>query len=222
MATRLTNLIFAEWVRHVFDHPVSDPAWHFDLEAEYWAAPSALTVAYLTRLFSNPLRAASGYSDAQLNQGLWYIVYSACSSHMLVLHDESVPMPKRVACVRAISTLYRKLFASRCSPHLGHLSEEGANPLNLICYMWWDLIPLSPSPDSRHWAEMDEAVLGVMAQTLTIPSPACQEGALHGLGHWAGGYPARVRSIIDGYLQQRQLRPELHAYAEAARAGCVL
>lgn len=222
MATRLTDLTFEEWLRHVFDHAVSDPAWHFAPDAEHWDGPPALTVAHLARLFNDPLPAAAGYNDAQLNQGLWYIVHTACSSHTLVLHDESVPMAKRVACVRAIATLYRTLFATRCSSHLGHLSEAGANPLNLVCYMWWDLIPLTPSPGSRAWAELDEAVLDVMAQTLRLSSIACQEGALHGLGHWAGGYPARVRSIVDGYLQQPELRPELRAYAEAARAGCVL
>ena len=58
---------------------------------------------------------------------------------------------------------------------------------------------------------------------LRLQSVACQESALHGLGHWAVDYNTIVRPIIDGYLSDnRALRPELRAYAEGARVGGVL
>lgn len=219
METRLTDLPFDQWVAHVFDHPVTQPAWYFDMQADYWDGPPALTVDYLTRLFMDPVPPTAGHSDAQLNQGLWYIVHTVCSNHMLALLDESVPLAARIDCIDAFYALNAKLFAARCSPHLGHLSEEGA-PLNMICYMWWDLIPLTPAPKQR--AALDEAVLAVMEQTLALDSLACQEGALHGLGHWADAYPEPISATIDFYLQQPGLRPALRAYAQAARDGMVL
>src|SRR4026208_1819264 len=33
---------FDEWVLHCFDPPVSDPQWHFAVDAPGWTAPSAL------------------------------------------------------------------------------------------------------------------------------------------------------------------------------------
>jgi hypothetical protein len=220
---RLTDLPFDQWVRHVFDHEVRQPEWYFDLDAAYWDGPPALTVAYMTRLFADPLAAAGGYTDAQLNQGLWYVASNSASNCMLALGDASVPLTERVRCLRAIFPLYRDLFAPRCSPHLGHLSEEGTSPLNSVCYMWWDLVPLVASPADPAWSPMDAAILEVMAQTLALPSPACQEGALHGLGHWAWAYPRQVKEIIERFLtRQPQLRPELRQYAKAAQSGCVL
>jgi len=220
MDKRLTDLTYKQWIRYVFDHEVTSPEWHFELDVEYWDGPSAATVAYMTRLLADPLAVVGSYTDAQLNQGLWYI---ASSGFMLALGDASVPMANRVGCIRAIFPLYRDLFAPRCTPHLGHRGEQGSNPLNSVCYMWWELMPVMGSPDDPVWSDFDTAVLEVMAQTLELASAACQEGALHGLGHWAWVYPHRVTTIIEQYLQcQPQLRQELKQYAQAARSGCVL
>jgi hypothetical protein len=61
-----------------------------------------------------------------------------------------------------------------------------------------------------------------MRETLRLPNPACQESALHGLGHWAHAYPAFAAATIDAYLAANPtLRPELARYAEAARSGCI-
>ena len=88
--------------------------------------------------------------------------------------------------------------------------------------MWWDVMPLAalskPSaPDPRH-----DACLAVMRGALALPNLACQESALHGLGHWARAYPEFTAATIDAYLAANsKLRPELLRYANSARAGCV-
>ena len=62
-----------------------------------------------------------------------------------------------------------------------------------------------------------------MAEILALDSLACQESALHGLGHWQHAYPEEVQQIIDRFLNaNKNLRPELAAYARSARTGCVL
>jgi hypothetical protein len=223
MENRLTNLTFDQWIRHVFDHEVGYPEWHFEPEADFWDGPPAVTVEYMMRLFNDSLTAVQGYTEAQMNQGLWYIASNACSNCMFAVTDVSVPMPDRIECLRAIFALYRDLLAPRCSPHLGHLSEQDPNPLNSVCYMWWDLVPIVGAPGDPSRVKLDAVILEVMRQTLLLDSPACHEGALHGLGHWAGSYPIQASAIIELFLKSNPtLRPELRRYALAAKTGCVL
>ncbi|HEY9877229.1 MAG TPA: hypothetical protein V6D29_02175 [Leptolyngbyaceae cyanobacterium] len=224
MERELVDLSFEEWVLHVFDHEAepSEPIWYHDFEAEYWYGPPAQIIEYLTRLFESPLPILNDYSDHQLNQGFWYIVSNGLSDYMFALVEESVPIEKRVACVHSFLTLFRDVFAVRCSPHLSHLDEPGASPLNSICYMWWDLLPIGGNTKTADGDTLNQAMLSVMEQSLHLPSIACQEGALHGLGHWAFHSRELVQTIIDTWLStQNSLRPELLSYARNARAGYV-
>ena len=71
--------------------------------------------------------------------------------------------------------------------------------------------------------KLNDELLALMEQELALDSPACEEGALHGLGHWARHYPERVGATIDAYLKRNPaLSPELKNYALSAKAGCVL
>lgn len=217
---------FDEWVIYAFDHPVepSMPAWHWDWDAASWdeLKEPGVTVEYLTRFFEDIAEVAAPYTDAQLNQGLWFIGNNACSSHMFAVNDEHVPLADRVRCIHAMSSLYENLFAVRCTPHLGHRSEEG-NPLNSACYMWWDILPIGGDPKTRDGQQLNQAMLDVMQNALEIDSDACRESALHGLGHSHYIYPEKVEKIIDAFLKQHpNLRPELEIYAKSARGGCVL
>jgi hypothetical protein len=65
--------------------------------------------------------------------------------------------------------------------------------------------------------------LTTMEHILGLSSLACQESALHGLGHWQRQHASEVGRIIDAFvLSQTELDPRLLAYANAARCGCVL
>jgi hypothetical protein len=67
------------------------------------------------------------------------------------------------------------------------------------------------------------AALETMAAILRLDSIACQESALHGLGHWHRVFPEAVESGIDEYLSLHpSARPELLTYARGARWGCIL
>lgn len=225
MEHELKNLTFEDWVQYVFDHPVADPAWHFDVDAAWWDedAHSAQALAYLTRLFDNGRELLSVYSGAQVNQGLWFLVHNACSNHMFVLDNSDLPWLERQHCIEAFYTLAEQVFVPRCTSHLSHLDEAGVGAINSICYMWWDILPYYGSPELPERADMDRVFLGVMEKTLGLDSVACQEGALHGLGHWQLYYPAIVDNIIDDFLMKNiNLRPELREYALNARQGAVL
>ena len=114
---------------------------------------------YLTQLFTDPEPILAPYTDAQLNQGLWFLVSSSCSNYMFTLLEQEVPWPARQAGIRAITDLFARLFANRCSPHLSHLDERGANPLSSACYMWWDLFPTWAHPESPTERDVDAELL---------------------------------------------------------------
>ena len=220
---RIDFLPFDGWVRHTFDHPAPGPEWYFDLDAPFWAGPPRLTIAYVTRLFEDPCPVLAGYTDEQLNRGFWYLLSNGLSDYMCALADASVPLADRVRCVRSFVPVFENLLAVRCTPHLSHLDEPGAGPLNLAGYMWWDIIPFGVAPTDASGRELGEAALGAMADILTIDRVACQESALHGLGHWQRRWPTEVARIIDEFLARNaNARAELLAYARSARGGCVL
>jgi hypothetical protein len=89
--------------------------------------------------------------------------------------------------------------------------------------MWWDIIPFLGHPGNPVWEEFDQDILKVMESTLQLDSIACQESALHGLGHWQHQYPERVGEIINKFsMTHRSLRNELEKYMMNAFVGYVL
>jgi len=215
-------LSFDDWVKQVFDHDVRQPEWYWDKDSWEWDGSFELTVEYLSQLFGRPLPILASYSDEQLNQGFWYLTSGACSNHMFAVTDETVPLDARVRCVRSIQKVFEQIFSGLCSQHLLHIDEKGAAPLNLACFMWWDLSPLLLEPDRGANESISKAALEVMEATLKLDSIACQESALHGLGHWELFYPTEVAEIVDQYLKENPtLRTELKEYALNARKGHV-
>jgi hypothetical protein len=225
MGELLKNLSFEAWVEHVFDHPVNEltNAWYWDTNRDWWEEDNADTVHFMTLAFENAAVVFQPYSDAQLNQGLWFLASNACSCHMFALMNQNIPWQARQRCISSFHQLYEQCFARRCSPHLCHLDEPGASPLNLVCYMWWDINPLYTNPDDPSHKELAETVLQVMESTLQLDSIPCRESALHGLGHWQHAYPQRVGEIIDKFSMTRPALPEsLQSYMTAAYTGSVL
>jgi hypothetical protein len=150
------------------------------------------------------------------------MVLGPVSDHVRALEDLTVQWPVRLRCVRSILILFR-MFESRCTHHLAHVDEPDSNPVNSICYMFWDIFQVSGRPDEPSFADLDHALLTVMQEILALPSDACRESALHGLGHWQAMYPNEVEQIVDSCIADNpKLRPELRLYAERSRSGDVL
>lgn len=194
-----TDLDFDRWVQHVFDHPVAQPPWYFQIDQETWDGEPLLTVQHVTRLFELPERLLKDYSPEQLEQGLWYLGGEG-QPFMQALVDESVPWPVRQRGLHAIRTFYERFFAVACSDELGHLCRTTFTPINRACYMWWDSFPSYGNPMEPAHQEEDQTILQVMTGVLDLSSEACRESALHGLGHWHLHYPEEVRQIVDGFL----------------------
>jgi hypothetical protein len=216
-----TGLDFDHWVRHVFDHPVAKPQWYFQIDQETWDGDALLTVQYMTRLFESPERLLREYSAEQLEQGLWYLAGEG-QPFMLALLDGGVPWAMRQRGLQAIRTLYEKFFAVACSDELDHLCTTTSTPINGACYMWWDLFPSYGNPMAPPCKAEDRTILQVLKSILDLPSEACRESALHGLGHWHLHYPEEVRQIVDEFLGGGPaISTALREYAMAARSGCV-
>lgn len=213
---------YQTWRDHLFGHPDDEPEWYFaDGFAFVPIAPRTLT-AHVLRLFEAPALLMTDYSDQQIASGLKYLIDNACGGDVRLVSHIAVPQSDRLELAARIDRVYTQIFAARCAPTLGHLSEEADQPLNMLCYMWWDSIVLDTTGDARLDREFHAALIEAMGRTLAIPHPACQEGALHGLGHWGGHAPARTQALIDGYLAgNHAARPELVSYARAARSGCI-
>jgi len=208
---------FEAWVKQVFDHPADGPEWFWDSEADTSEPPPEVCIRFLTRLFNDPVKYAGHYEDAQLGQGLWFLVDNSCSSHMFAVFDTALPLDQRVACVRSIRSLFAKLFAARCSKQLSHRDPPNPNPLNLSCYMWWDLFPSWGTP--AH--DVDGELLAVMDSLLDLDSSACQESGLHGLSHWRAAYSEPATRSIARFLERGVVSDELRQYAQLAHRGCV-
>jgi hypothetical protein len=208
-----------EWVRFVFDHPVTEAAWHFDVDAPTLTLPAKRTAELIAETFERGSELLRPFTDAQLNQGFWFLVSSGNSDYMCCLTDVSVPWPARRRALGAFVPLFREVMAARCTPSLSHL-DEPRTALNSACYMWWDLLPIDGSWESGQPPQpIHSEALNVLGELLEIPHDACRESALHGLGHLALFHP-EAAPIVDAFIERSpDLRPELLAYARQARTG---
>ena len=218
------DIPFEAWLDYLFGEPVGPSG--FRESDDWWdeRADPDLAVAYLTRLFEAPEVLLASYPHDQIDRGLWFLASE--SGHLQPLLASPAPWEARRRGLRAIGDLFERLLAPACTNHLGHLDRgpEPPDPLNSICYMWWDLFPTWGGHGGEETQRaVDDVLLDVMARTLRLESEPCREGGLHGLGHWHAAYPDRTATIIDEWLTAKpRISPELRKYALSARGGCVL
>jgi len=212
---------FEDWVKGIFDRPEGAEPWYYDYKKQPPEPAPAAGAEYLRRLFTESGVLLAGCSSRQLKDGLWYIFDPSNSNEIFCLLDAGLPLAERLKTVESIYLLYENCFLGRCTSALSHLSEARENPLNVFCYMLWDIAPLPATAGKTDNAEIDAACLEVMRKALLLPNEACRESALHGLGHAALYYPAETGGIIKSFLATPELRPELRRYAQAAAEGMV-
>jgi hypothetical protein len=222
---RLQNLTFNDWLEHSFGREVRfhQAPWYFDPDHDWWDPLPTEAVSHLTRLFEDPDPPLQGFANSQIAQGLTYLVDTSASGDYGWLCSTEVAVKDRVRCVKSVATLFTKLFEPRCSTSLSHLNEADAGTLNYVCYMWWDAFPSLARADDPHRPTIHKSALHTMDRILNLNSIACQESALHGLGHWQRHYNEMVTQIIDRFCETHsKTDPRLLAYAQSARSGCVL
>jgi hypothetical protein len=205
---------YSDWLDYVFRPESSE--WRLEI-GDGWQPPLCVCVEYLTRLFRESQELLRDFLEEQLAKGLDHISGRIYSDYVAALFWSEIAWEKRREAIRSIPLVFERLFAVRCTETLSHVGEPG-NPLNCVCYMWWDGFSYYGRPSDSNYATEDAECLAAMKQVLSLPSIACQESALHGLGHWQRQYPAVVGEAIDEYLASNPgLRPRLRTYAETRK-----
>ena len=224
MAAR-SDLSFDEFIEFQFGPPVPvyTPAWYLDplVEHDWWEPEPRTGIAYLTRLFANGPEVLQWFHDDQIAQGLTGLVNVMAIGAQPWMADPVTPAEERAAVWPAIASFFRDLLAPKCAPVLGHNATEATSSINTVTYMWWESFPGFTGPDDPHRQMVYDAELDCLESVLKLDSVACQEAALHGLGHWVRHEP-RCAEVIDRYLASgKAALPELVSYAKAARSGCI-
>lgn len=219
----MTQDDFDAWLDHCFDHPVDAEPWWAEADCAEWSGSPLATLRGVIRLFHDPIGPLSRFTDAQIGAGLWWIISPGLGEHFNLLDRPELPLELRVECVRACATVFESVFAPRCAPVLSHLDEPAPQWLNAVCYMWWDIAPLGERAPAPERERLLHASIKSLGRILALENIACQEAALHGLGHLQVRAPDAVADLVDRFVEARSdARRELLAYARAARSGCVL
>ncbi len=178
---------------------------------------------YMERLFRTSGELPKTWSYKVLNRGLWYV--GGMESQFFHRMCRSVPVNQQQQAVLALRTLYSDLFKPSCPDHFGHLDAgpEPANPLSSACYMLWDMDGGIGTLAVRGNVTVRAAAYEVLRYALELESVACNESALHGLGHLHHAHGKRAARLVDEFLARRSrtVAPQLKRYAEAARVGLV-
>lgn len=221
-----TDQHFQLWVNALFNHPEPKTKRQrqrlFDTLSEVSSLFPNVKISYLTRLFTNATSLLGSYSNAQIASGLYAI--NNTFEYMTKIMDTNISWESRQECLDSIYTLFANFFVKRCDKRIAYASttQQQYNALNGVCYMWWDIFPTHGQPQYGHALKLDRAILALMAKQLTIPHVACQESALHGLGHWHISYPDEVNTIIKKFLADNEyMNPKLKEYALFASNGRV-
>lgn len=209
-------LTYEKWLNCVFGRSTNQSFSSSKLDA-------GTTVKFIHTTLVNSGSDLSRFSDKQVNNGLNLIFNNSSSDIIFALKEPTVSAQVRTAAIRAIKILYINCFEKRARPVLSHLDESGTSPINSICYMLWNVTPISGwgnKGDCKYF----ELALEVLEFVLYLKNPACIESALHGLGHMSGcGTNQQVYRIIDNWIKQaRTSRAELQNYALLAQQGYIL
>jgi hypothetical protein len=205
---------YSELIAFAFNRDADINSWGWDVELRQpTAAPETAAVA-IQRLCLNSGEDLEGFNNLQVAGGLKYIFNGAFSNYAHELRSDAVPADLRRSAIRSLHVLFEKCFAPRCAPHLSHgLQQALDNPLNEVCYMFWDTSPLSATGRDALW---------VMEQSLYLENAACIESGLHALGHAFYKNDTFVETAIDKFLKAKpNIDQKLLAYAMDAKRGYV-
>ena len=212
------DFTFQQWLDAHFDHPYEYGNF---IDVDLLPISSEQHIQFITQAFNDAENSFKLYDNGQLKQGLWFL---AGDMHNLSdQYGQGITWEVRQVCIQSFISLNKYLFAKRCSPETSAYKTIALdNPLNMVCYMWWDIFAFWESVDANSTNRIDAEFLAVMKACLYIDHPAVIEGALHGLSH-IPNHRQQVTMIIETFLKEHpKLSSNLKQYAEASASGCNL
>jgi hypothetical protein len=219
---------FDEWLDTYFA-PYSDVDSVWDRFPPTFDSPEfSGTDDEIAELFTYTMRTCgtglAGLNDRQVGNGLDNLLNNHFTNLVYSVRDGAISLERKIAALQSLKVLYRDCLTPRAAPVLGHLSEVApCRPLNGICYMLWDVTPLSYWPDPERGAIMYPVIVEVMESALYSENAAVVESGLHGLGHTVYKCEGPAIAAIDRFIKNRrgQVREELITYALQARTGMI-
>jgi hypothetical protein len=206
---------YKKLITFAFDRPGNLDSWAWDINLEEPAASPVEQAVAIRDLCINSGEDLKGFTNLQVAGGLKYIFNNSFSNMSFVLLDNNTPVGLRKEALLSLNSLFADCFAPRCTPTLSHeLSESLDNAMNEVCYMFWDVSPLSGG---------GKDVLNVMENSLYLKNIACVESGLHGLGHRFHIDGHIIEKVIDKFLAtKKETDQALFEYAKNARKGRIL
>jgi hypothetical protein len=220
----LSAMSFSAFVEFFFNHPEDQEFWSGDPQYSYRIVPMTqpeVFVDHLTRLFAHFPSVVRKYSLRQINSGIWALVGPALPV-IENLWERSVPLEKRIACIRAMHSVYANFVATSKVEVMENCFD-----------MWWDMLSDSfwmqtgqiESPDASKLDSDSRTILDAMFDTLKqileLPDLRTQGYALHGLGHL---HHPGVRALVQQYINvhKREFAPDQLKWVESCRDGTVM
>jgi hypothetical protein len=230
---------------YIFNRPTDEPAWYWrdssEEEPVFDETPLSAFL-FLETLCLNPEKDLQAYSNEQIGLGFCFIFDNVCSN---ITHDfkaADVPFDRKIKAIHNLFALFRDVLNPRCAAVESSFSQATLSKINYVCYMFWDICPLSfanglsftrPKESKMVDKEAHEnsklenqfyytAIAEVMKKCLDLSNPACVESGIHGLGHLAFSFPDIAVPILDKYISKGKNRSEsLVNYAKSARTGMI-
>lgn len=145
LAIRTTEgllISFEAWVDYYFNRPIGECPWYWQLDEYtgwlYGLSPTT-KIHYITRLFENAGEILEPFSDAQVSQGLVYLLeWGELAGN---LRAETIPFADRQRCAHSIFNLFQGCFAKRCSADAYQLNEDDGKRISYICNWFWNNLP---------------------------------------------------------------------------------
>jgi hypothetical protein len=231
---------------YIFNRPTTEPEWYWGNdsleEGEVEEENPISSFTFLETLFLNPAHDLKPYSDDQIGLGLNYIFNSSCSNMTHEFLSAPIPFERKIKAINALFALFRDVLNPRTPEILSAFSQAPLSKISYICYMFWDISPLSSAygfsfSEAKIKTEAKQklyknsklenhnyyaAIANVMEKCLDLSNPACVESGLHGLGHLAFNHPKIAVPIIDNFLKNSKKHDEMLVhYASMARTGMI-
>lgn len=214
------SMNIAEFTEYLFDRSANGTEWYFSNEHEDPSVAKDLLVRLAAETFRGIAKTSSQFDERQVCMGLQYLVNPSCGPIPYLYLDTSIDFSLRRDAIIGMETVFRDVFS-----HLNvgrTLYQNGKNaPLSYreTCYMWWDLFPRHGAPRKPDLEQTDTVICQTICSILKIDNLACQESALHGLGHWFSSRPDEVVEAVETFLPRTPV--ELRQYAIDAMQGRV-
>ncbi len=214
-------------LNYIFNRPTTEPAWYWtndDWEEGIFDDTPMSGFIFIETLLLNAKKDLMPYSDDQIGLGLNYIFNNSCSNLVDDFKTADVSFERKIKAINALFNLFQDIFNPRCEAILSASSQASLSKIQFICYMFWDITPLSiwASLDKNEIEIYNKTIADIMKKCLRLSNPACVESGLHGLGHLAFGYPKIAVPIIDDFLKKGKKQSNaLLEYAKMARTGMI-